>query len=180
MLDGGAGNDVLNGGAGNDMLKGGTGDDTLNGNGGSDILIGGAGNDLLNGGTGADVLRWSLSDAGTKGAPAIDTVVGFDTATNVGTLQAPTTDVLDLRDLLTGENHTTGPTGNLTSFLHFEKTGSDTTVHISTTGGFVAGFQASAEDQVIVLQGVDLVTPASGNDQQIIQSLLNNHKLYTD
>jgi hypothetical protein len=180
VLDGGAGNDVLNGGAGNDLLKGGIGDDTLNGGGGNDILMGGAGNDLLNGGAGADVLRWSLSDAGTKGSPTIDTVVGFDATANGGTLTAPTTDVLDLRDLLIGENQTTGPTGNLTSFLHFEKTGSDTTVHISTTGGFVAGFQASAEDQVIVLQGIDLVTPASGNDQQIIQTLLNNHKLYTD
>ncbi|MDE2416865.1 MAG: retention module-containing protein [Burkholderiales bacterium] len=180
MLDGGAGNDTLNGGAGNDTLNGGSGNDILMGGAGNDLLNGGAGNDLLNGGAGADVLRWSLSDAGNKGSPAIDTVVGFDTTANGGTLAAPLTDVLDLRDLLSGENQTAGPTGNLTSFLHFEKTGSDTTVHVSTKGGFVAGYQSSAEDQVIVLQGVDLVTPANGNDQQIIQTLLNNHKLYTD
>ena len=116
------------------------------------------------------------------GAPAVDTVQDFDNTTNLtGTLLAPATDVLDLRELLVGENHSTGPTGNLASFLHFEKTGTnDTTVHISTTGGFVSGYQASAEDQTIVLKNVDLVTPANGNDQQIILNLLNNHKLYTD
>jgi large repetitive protein len=90
-------------------------------------------------------------------------------------------DVLDLRDLLSGEYHNEG-TGNLVNFLHFEKHGSDTKVHISSTGGFGGGFTEGAEDQTIMLQGVDLYASVGSNatDQQIILDLLTKQKLITD
>ncbi|MDP2808944.1 MAG: Ig-like domain-containing protein, partial [Rhodocyclaceae bacterium] len=193
-LDGGAGNDTLYGDAGNDIVRGGDGDDTLYGGDGDDRLEGGAGNDILSGGAGADTLlggagndtlsgglgdfttdvfRWELADRGSKGSPATDTVTDFDVApTGSGG------DVLDLRDLLTGESHPSG-TGNLANFLHFEKVGGDTKVHISSTGGFGGGFSASIEDQVIVLQNTDLVGGFT-TDQQVILDLLNKGKLQTD
>ena len=68
---------------------------------------------------------------------------------------------------------------NLDSYLHFEKSGADTKVHISSQGNFSGGFSAAAEDQTIVLQGVDLIGSFS-NDQQVIQDLINKGKLITD
>ncbi|WP_124962391.1 Ig-like domain-containing protein, partial [Sulfurisoma sediminicola] len=200
VLSGGAGNDILIGGTGNDILRGDDGNDTLDGGSGNDRLEGGAGNDVLTGGTGADTLiggagndilkgndglvsdlvtdifKWSFADAGAKGAPAVDTIVKFDTAA-----AASGGDVLDLRDLLSGENHDIA-TGNLASYLHFEKSGADTKVHISSTGGFNAGYMSGAEDQTVILQGVDLyaIVGANATDQQIIQDLLNKSKLVTD
>ncbi|MCP5267574.1 MAG: retention module-containing protein [Zoogloeaceae bacterium] len=181
-LDGGAGNDLLVGGlgddtllgnTGDDILRGGAGNDTLNGGAGNDVLAGGSGNDLLIGGTGADVFVWALADRGAAGTPAVDTIQSFDNAT-----AAAGGDVLDLRDLLQGESHASGGIGNLGNFLHFEKSGSDTIVQVSSAGGFTSGYNAGAVDQSIVLQGVDLV---SGNtDQQIIQNLLDSGKLQVD
>jgi hypothetical protein len=105
--------------------------------------------------------------------PATDTITLFDTAP-----AASGGDVLDLRDLLTAEVHDVG-TGNLASYLHFEKSGVDTVIHVSSTGEFAAGFNASLEVQTITLTGVDLIGSLT-NDQQVIQSLLNNNKLITD
>jgi VCBS repeat-containing protein len=208
--DGGAGDDVLNGNDGDDYLIGGTGNDTLNGGTGNDLLVGnagndiivggasgdrivgGAGNDTLTGGTGAagadlttDVFAWTLADRGSAGTPAIDTITDF----NVASASAGG-DVLDLRDLLSGEALGAGNTvGNLANFLDFSVSGSGasavTTIRISTTGQFTGGTYASAaEDQSIVLQGVDLPTGlglASGaSDAQIIQELINRGKLVVD
>ena len=193
-LSGGAGNDMLYGDAGDDVLRGGDGNDTLDGGSGNNYLDGGAGNDVLYGGAGSgsntliggagddtmtgggllsDTFKWSLADAGPRGAPAVDTITDFKTAA-----QASGGDVLDLRDLLTGENHATG-TGNLANFLHFEKSGGDTKVHISSAGSFGGGFTAAAEDQTVILQGVDLIG-VSTTDQQVIQDLLTKGKLITD
>jgi Ca2+-binding RTX toxin-like protein len=175
-LVGGAGHDTLNGGAGDDVLSGGTGDDTLNGGSGADVLSGGAGNDTLRGGDGADVFVWRLADAGSAGHPAIDTIKDFNTAAN--------TDVLNLRDLLTGENQ-----GNLSNYLHFEVSDGNTIVHISSTGGFSAdghtvggSYNSSAETQEIVLNNVNLSTLYGGtnSDASIISNLLTNQKLITD
>ena len=179
VLDGTGGNDLIKGGAGNDrlggtsgtggsdVLDGGLGNDTLNGGSGNDVLIGGAGSDTLNGGTGADTFVWMLADRGTPGAGPTDTVVGFNE--NVG-------DKLDLRDLLVGELHSGTNVGNLANYLHFETSGADTIVRISSTGGFSGGYSSALVDQHITLQGVAL----SGSDQQIIQQLLTNNKLITD
>ncbi|MES2501883.1 MAG: VCBS domain-containing protein [Pseudomonadota bacterium] len=173
ILSGGAGNDNLSGGIGNDLLMGGAGSDTLNGGAGNDTLIGGAGNDTMTGGLGMDVFKWELADKGAVGTPAADIVTDFDVATRVAG-----GDVLDLRDILTGENHTTG-TGNLTNYLHFEKSGANTIVHISDSGAYAGGFNSASDVQIITLQGVDLVT-GFANDQAIIQQLLTQQKLITD
>ncbi|MBL8404449.1 MAG: VCBS domain-containing protein, partial [Dechloromonas sp.] len=170
LIKGGAGDDRLGGTAGtegNDILDGGTGNDTLRGGAGNDVLIGGEGNDTLIGGSGADTFVWMLADRGTPGAPASDVVVDFNE--NAG-------DKLDLRDLLVGELHSGTNVGNLANYLHFEASGADTIVRISSTGGFSAGYSASLVDQQITLQGVVL----SGSDQQVIQQLLTNNKLVTD
>ena len=173
LLVGGTGNDSLVGGTGNDVLRGGLGNDTLGGGAGDDVLAGGSGNDLLSGGLGADVFSWGLADRGAAGTPAVDTIQSYDNA-----IAAAGGDVLDLRDLLQGESHTGTGIGNLGNFLHFEKSGSDTVVQISSAGGFTSGYNVGAVDQTIVLQGVDLVT--GNTDQQIIQTLLDNGKLQVD
>ncbi|WP_348946623.1 Ig-like domain-containing protein [Chitinibacter sp. FCG-7] len=183
------GSDALYGGAGNDKLFGGAGLDILRGGAGNDLLVGGAGNDLLRGDAGADVFKWTLGDqAATPGATAAgagnaygignniniaskatDLIVDFDKTANTG-------DALDLRDLLQGEN-----SGNLTQYLHFEKSGSDTVVHISSAGKFTgsAADYTAQEDQTIILKNIDLGATGS-NDQTVIQTLLNNKNLLTD
>ena len=164
-------NDTLDGGNDIDRLEGGAGADSLVGGAGNDELAGGAGNDTLDGGGGSDVFEWSLSDRGSNGSPLEDRVVGFDTLP-----AASGGDVLDLRDLLTGES---ASSGNLFYFMHFEKSGSDTLIHVSSGGSFASGYTPTKEDLTIRLQGVDLVTNGGG-DQLIIQNLLNNNKLLTD
>ncbi|MBW8457340.1 MAG: VCBS domain-containing protein, partial [Thiobacillus sp.] len=165
-----SGSDIttLSGGAGNDVLIGGTGNDTLSGGGGNDVLIGGAGNDTLTGGLGADTFVWTLADAGTPGTPAVDTITDFDATAN--------SDKLDLRDLLQGES-----AGTLTNYLHFETSGSDTLIQISSTGGFTDGtYVAGATDQTIILSGIDLVSAYGTTDANIITNLLSQGKLVTD
>ncbi len=176
ILRGNDGADTLNGGAGADLLEGGADNDTLAGGTGADTLLGGTGNDVLSGGIGdgvTDIFRWELADRGPEGSPAADTINNFDEAAG-----GSGGDVLDLRDLLQGESHDTG-TGNLSQFLSFELSGSDTIIHISSTGGFGGGYSAAKEDQSITLTGVDLVT-GFANDQAIIQQLLDDNKLIVD
>jgi len=85
-------------------------------------------------------------------------------------------DVLDLRDLLQGES---ASAVSLASYLHFETSGSDTVIHVNATDPSSPDYVAGAEQQTIVLAGVDLL--AGGlNDQQVIQNLLNQNKLVTD
>ncbi|MDP3227988.1 MAG: VCBS domain-containing protein [Acidovorax sp.] len=172
-LYGEAGDDILNGNDGNDLIYGGAGNDTINGGLGDDIIFGGAGNDTMTGGGGADIFKWELADTGIKGSPAVDTITDFDNvaATSGG-------DVLDLRDLLLGENHDVG-IGNLANYLHFEKAGANTVVHVSSTGEFATGYTAAKEVQTVVLQNVDLIG-SMNTDQQIIQDLLTRGKLNTD
>ena len=172
--------DQIAGGDGRDAIYGGAGDDVINGGANDDQIHGGAGNDQLTGGLGSDVFAWHLGDQGTQGAPAIDTIIDFSASTASGSK-----DILDLRDLLQGENQSSG-TGNLANYLHFEKSGANTIVHISSDGGFGgdahtvgAIYTSGHEDQVIVLQGVDLAGSMM-SDQQIIDDLLTKGKLLTD
>jgi len=187
FISSGAGNDTLNGGIGSDALQGDAGNDTISGGVGSDTIRGGAGNDTLTGNTNSvndfasDTFVWHLADAGAAGTPAVDTINTFDkAAVTVGG------DVLDLRDLLTNEAHTST---SLDNYLHFEVTGGNTIVHISSTGGFgdnnavsvgSAGISGTTETQQIVMVGVDLSAGNLTTDQQIIQSLIDNQKLITD
>jgi hypothetical protein len=132
------------------------------------------------------VFRWELADRGTAGAPARDVIADFDNANYSG-------DVLDLRDILVGESHAanaisigasnaisvTASNGTLGDYLHFSVVGGNTVVEISSTGGFSAGYQASAVDQVITVNNVNLVAGFS-NDSQVINDLLKRGKLVTD
>ena len=171
-------NATITGTAGNDVLLGGATNETITGLAGDDVISGGGGNDTLIGGLGSDTFEWSLADKGTAGAPRVDTISDFSTAS-----KATGGDVLDLRDLLSGET-----AGTLVNFLHFEKSGADTIVHISSTGGFASdphnvgapsSIVTGAEVQKIVLSGVDL-TFGFTTDQQVIQDLLTKGKLNTD
>ncbi|KKO47622.1 hypothetical protein VT06_15970, partial [Arsukibacterium sp. MJ3] len=151
------GNDIVNSGAGNDVIYGGLGNDTINAGSGNDVLFGGFGNDTLTGGTGADVFAWQLGDQGT-GAAAVDVIKDFNTAQG---------DVIDLRDLLQGEN-----SDNITDYLSFSISGGNTTINIKHTG-------AGNITQQITLEGVDL--SSFGTDTQaIIDSLINSGHLKID
>jgi len=165
MYAGTGGVDVLNASANANahVLAGGAGADTLTGGAGSDVLIGGAGNDSLTGGLGSDTFAWSLSDKGTVGLPATDTITGFNVAS-----KSLGGDVLDLRDLL--PNGATNAT-TLDGYLNFSKSGADTVIDVKPDGTNVT--------QKIVLSGVDLGANGT-NDVAIINDLIAKGKLITD
>jgi len=171
FVSGGAGDDALAGGAGNDRLLGGTGNDTISGNAGNDLIVGGQGNDTMTGGAGNDVFRWEFGDQGTAGTPSVDTINDFSSSAN-------NKDVLDMRDLLGGANHAGNAPGNIASFLHFDHSGADTIIHVSTTGGFAGGYSSAVENETIVLKGVDLTANGTQTDAQIITQLLTNGQLH--
>jgi VCBS repeat-containing protein len=168
------GGNTLNGTASRDFIDGLAGNDTINGGSGADLVRGGSGNDRLTGGLDADTFQWFFSDRGTTGTPASDTITDFNTAS-----RASGGDVLDFRDLLSGEFHAGFDTGNLTNYLHFTYGGGNTIIYVSTTGTFASGFSTSKDDQNIVLEGVNLVGSFS-DDAQIIQDLLQRGKLIVD
>ena len=100
--------------------------------------------------------------------------LGFVAGTAVAAL-------LNLADLLTGET-----SGTLSNFLHFEVSGSNTILHISSTGGFSAdshnvggAYTSGSEHQSIVFQNTNLVG-AFTTDAQVISDLLTKNKLVTD
>ena len=136
----------------------------------------GSGNHTVSDGVGVDTFKWTLASNGNSSAATTTTISNFDLADHASGGSA-----LDLKDLLQGENHASG-IGNLTSYLHFSQSGSDTTVHVSASGGFA---NSTAGDTVdIVLKGVSLADLGGGlghtSDTQIIQNLLNHGKLITD
>ena len=168
-----AGADNLQGGDGNDRLYGGDGTDQLSGGNGADVLYGGAGNDQLTGGLGGDTFAWSLADRGLMGAPAVDTITDFNIAQG---------DVLDLRDLLVGATPT--PT-SLSHYLDINFSGGDTVIRVSSTGGFAGGvYAASAEDQEIVLKGVDLGVQlglgAGASEAALLNEMVSKGRLLTE
>jgi VCBS repeat-containing protein len=167
-IEGTTGPDTLTGSPESDLLSGYAGGDSLDGGAGNDVLVGGADNDLtLTGGDGADVFKWELGDEST--APA-----ATDTVTDL----APVEDVLDLRDLLVGEEHMDG-IGNLAGYLNFTVSGTDTIVQISTTGELAT----TGADQQITLSGVnvyDYFTPGGSDNVALIQAMLNQGKLIVD
>ncbi|MDD3592642.1 MAG: type I secretion C-terminal target domain-containing protein [Sulfurovum sp.] len=168
------GDDTLNGGEGNDLLRGGSGDDTINGGSGNDIIIGGKGSDTLSGGSGNDTFIWEKGDEGTPGTPAADTITDFNKQPVSGG-----GDILKLGGLLQGEAARGNTVGNLTEYMHFEISGSDTILHISTTGGFAGGFSEGDVDQQITFTGVDLVGDFT-TDEEVIAQLLANGNLVVD
>ena len=194
-LYGYGGDDVLDAGEGSDILRGGAGNDTLYAGNGNDILIGGKGNDILWGDVQgsanrfSDVFKWEAGDQGSITTPARDVIKDFDKAS-----VKEGGDVLDLSGLLIGEGRIGFSTGNLTNYLHFalvtENGVTSTVISISSSGTYLGGYSAKVAaktDQVIVLEGVNLVDGVNAygqsvknTDQQIIQDLLNKGKLEVD
>ncbi|VUD69189.1 Alginate lyase 7 [Thalassocella blandensis] len=171
VLVGSDNSDTLQAQAGDDVLQGGAGDDILEGGEGDDLLLGGMGDDILSGGLGSDVFAWELADRGEEGTPNVDVITDFD---NSAVKQGG--DVLDLRDLLVDESEE-----SLTEFLYVEVQDGNTIVHVSSTGGFSDGvYNSGSEDQLIEISGVDLVSPFGGDQEAIIQDLINRGKLITD
>ncbi|MFD2665011.1 retention module-containing protein [Halomonas halophila] len=114
--------------------------------GGDDLLVGGAGDDILTGGLGADVFAWNLGDEGSSATPAEDTVTDFTTGIFGTDANA---DKLDLSDLLSGMQDGE----DLSSYIQATDDGTNTTLHISTSGDMTSG-DVSAADQTIQLQNV--------------------------
>jgi Ca2+-binding RTX toxin-like protein len=168
-LIGGSGNDYLFGNSSANTLIGGAGNDTINGEGGNDTIIGGKGNDTLTGGTGKDTFVWQSGDQGTSASPAVDTITDFSMTDG---------DVLNLSGLLIGAT-----TSNLSNYLSFAKSGSNTILTIDIDGAGVNG-ASFVSTQQITLQGVSmsqLAGPGSGSNPtsaSVIDYLLNTtHQL---
>ena len=86
-----------------------------------------------------------------------DEFVDFDNRDHLG-------DVLDLRGLSTMVD-----AGNLGDYLHFSLDGCDTLIEISSVGGFAGGYRAGAADHVIRINGLDLTSGLSTNEQIIAE-----------
>jgi large repetitive protein len=184
-LFGNGGNDTISGGAGDDIINGGDGNDTLYGGTGADVIRGGAGNDTMTGGdngvadTSSDTFVWSFGDEGTIATPAVDTINLFTLGT-----AASGGDVLNLKDLLIGESNNGT---SLDNYLHFNFSGGNTTMYVSTTGAFsdnnaVASNPANVTNndvQQVIFTGVNLTTGFT-TDLQVINDLISKGKLITD
>ena len=146
--------------------------------------------DIYTGGAGSDVFVFTLNEQGaTSTNRYINQITDFNAAP-----AASGGDILDLRDLLEGEN-TVGGAGNLQKYLDFAvATNPDgsftTTIRVSPTGGFTTLFGgdgtyvASADTQRMVLDGVNIRTALglanTATDSQIIAKLLQNGSLLVD
>ncbi len=192
----------LVGNSADNRLEGNSAANHIDGGDGRDFLIGGGGNDVLTGGAGADVFAWHLADAGTPGSPAVDTITDFQYGGGFQSVEAGNSgtpigggDVLDLRDLLHGEHTSVGGLGlpagdevelaHLQHYIDVEVTNGNTVLHISSTGGFTAdgAFNPAAEDERIVLQGVDLYAATGvgpGNEAALLQTLIKNGSMIVD
>lgn len=196
----GSANINLVGNDANNRIEGNSGDNVIQGGEGYDFLIGGAGNDTLTGAGHPDVFAWRLADAGPQGSPFIDTITDFrygggfmNVESGVKGVPIGGGDVLDLRDLLQGEHTTPGDIGspvgnvemgNILNYIDIEVTGANTTIHLSSKGGFAGGtFNAAHEDQSIVLANLDLYATAgvaSSNESLLIGKLIQNGTLVVD
>src|SRR5690606_3688767 len=111
-------------------------------------------------------------DGGGDGGVTHDVIRDFGTGDN-----GQGHDVLDLRDLLVGEQD-----GDLTQYLHFttalnDQGQADTVIHIQTQGGLAA--DGSGYNHQITIENVDLV--GSVTDQaQLIQNLIQEGRLKVD
>jgi hypothetical protein len=113
---------------------------------------------------GDDVFAFTLADAGSQPT----TILGFGDSGK---------DVLDLRDLLQGEE---AGGADLTSYLNVTYDGANTVIKVSADGDFKGNpGDANKVDHTITLEGVDLV---SGHDDMasVIQSMLDSGKLSID
>ena len=107
--------------------------------------------------------------------PSVAASLGFVAGLSLDEALRRVAPSLDMRIALDGIEP-----GNLLNYLHFEQSGGNTLVHVSSTGGFADGYSAGKEDNTIVLDGVDVFSGGLSSDQQIIQDLLSKGKLLTD
>jgi hypothetical protein len=124
---------------------------------------------------------FTLHDTGTSG----DASATMDIALGAPK-QSSTNEVLDLRDVLQGEN-TAGGTGNLDHYLSFNTSGADTVITVSPHGQLDATSgtpMPGTSTQTIVMQGVDLRTaiglPDTASNVDIIGHLLKSGQLLVD
>lgn len=116
----------------------------------------------------SDVFAWTLADAGTAGSPDSDVITGFGDLGN---------DVLDLRDLLVGEESV--PL-SLDSYFSVSEVSGSTVINISTAGEFLGDAGDSARvDQIITLDGVSNASLDTGVGS-IIEDMLSSGKLVVD
>jgi Concanavalin A-like lectin/glucanases superfamily/Bacterial Ig domain/Bacterial cadherin-like domain/Cadherin-like domain/RTX calcium-binding nonapeptide repeat (4 copies) len=141
------------------LVEGDNVDNNLLGGAGDDVIFGRQGSDTATGGAGSDTYVWVDGDQSSAVVP-VDVISDFQRGTDG--------DLLDLRDLLQGEN-----VANVTDYLQFESDGTDTVVSIDSKGN--AG---ASVDQQIVLEGVDLTL--LGNNQAIANQLLGDGNLHID
>ena len=134
------GNDLLGGEVEKiNILRGLAGNDILVGKELDDILAGGRGSDTLTGGRGSDTFVFHASEDGE------DHITDFNLADK---------DVLDLRDLLEGEN-----TGNIDDYLTLNFENGNTTITIDKDGS-----GSSLKMTNIVLHGVNLTETDALNE----------------
>ena len=120
------------GSSGANMMTGNGARNVLNGAGGNDVLDGGGGNDFLTGGNGTDTFHFGAATA-------------FTGVVTISDLRVSQTDVLDLRDVLTGFDPLTS---TLSDFVHVRAAGHNGILSVDTTGtgtNFV---------EIAILQGV--------------------------
>jgi VCBS repeat-containing protein len=141
------------------LVEGDNADNNLLGSAGDDVIFGRQGSDTATGGAGSDTYVWVDGDQSSAEVP-VDVISDFQRGTDG--------DLLDLRDLLQGEN-----VANVTDYLQFESDGTDTVVSIDSQGN--AG---ASVDQQIVLEGIDLTL--LGNNQAIANQLLGDGNLHID
>ena len=153
--------DTINGGAGNDKIFGQGGNDIIDGGDDNDIIYGGTGDDTMTGGTGTDQFIWLAGDDGTEAIPAIDVITDFT--------QGIGGDIINLDDLLPP---TAVDVASSAAYLDFTLVGGNTEIKIDADA-------AGGATQIIVLEGVDLVTAPVGNytNTQIITQLIAGDNL---
>jgi Ca2+-binding RTX toxin-like protein len=157
---GGAGDDRIRGGvgsdAGDDFLAGEEGNDTLLGQGGDDILFGAVGSDTMTGGNDADTFLWQAGDADGS----IDSITDFDASEG---------DVLDISDLLQGEDSAT-----IDQYLTVTDTGSnEVTITVDEDG------DGSGINMTVVIEGIDFGS-LGVDSSAVLQQLLSDGNLNID
>jgi Ca2+-binding RTX toxin-like protein len=213
----GSGDDEIYGGAGTDVLYGQDGDDIIKGDqqvhyniletndaegavgsnsvdgvaDSDDIIRGGSGSDTIYGNGGDDLLVWGIGDYGTAGAAGrdVDTVMDFRrfdaTEDNRDGL-----DVLNLSDLLIGENQTTVTVdgvaldiGNLTKYLYIEKNDAEVKIYVDHDGSgelTSSNFDANTDLLIVLKTSPDSVVGTSSTQASMINFLIENGLVVTD
>lgn len=152
--------DTLYGGDDNDVVLGHAGDDILYGDAGTDSVQGGTGNDTIYGGTNADnlwgddgddVFVFMAADLGT----GVDDIKDFDITTE--------SDAIDISDILAGIYDSA--TDDLTDFVIMVDSGSNSKLHVDTTGTAGAG----GWQQVALIRNV---TGMTDEDQLVLDGTL--------